>query len=40
MAGISRSATLVLAYLIKRHDISLKEALLKLRKKRKIVYIF
>lgn len=40
VAGISRSVTLVLAYLIKNYRISLSEALTLVRSRRKIVIFF
>ena len=39
MAGVSRSVTLVLAYLMKHHQMSLREAISTIRKRRKIVLL-
>lgn len=40
MAGISRSVTLVLAYLMKHHKMTYDQAFNAVRRKRKIVYIY
>lgn len=39
MAGISRSVTLVLAYMMKHHNMTFEEAFEAVRRKRKIVLI-
>lgn len=40
MAGISRSVTLVLAYLMKHHNMTYDQAFQTVRRKRKIVLIY
>lgn len=40
MAGISRSVSLVLAYLMKYHQMPFREALSNVRKKRRIVFSY